>query len=68
MQDVGITVGELMSESGEIPHLFFFLIGVQLVYSVVLASALQQSESAIHIHLPTLFWISFPFKSLQSTE
>ena len=37
----------------------FFLklifIGVQLIYNVVLVSALQQSESVIHIHISTLF-------------
>ena len=46
----------------------FFLIGVQLLYSVVLVSAIQQSESAVHIHIPPPFWISFPFKSPESTE
>ena len=30
--------------------------------------AIQQSESVIHIHIATLFYISFPFMSLQSTE
>ena len=52
---------------------YFFLfclvfIGVQLPYSVVLVSTVQQSESAICIHVPPLFWISFPFRSPQSTE
>ena len=43
-------------------------IRVQLLYSVVLVSAVQQSESAILIHVSPLFWISFPFRSPQSTE
>ena len=30
-------------------------IGVSLIYNVVLASDVQQSESAIHIHISTLF-------------
>ena len=36
-------------------------VGVDLLYSVVLVSALQQSESAIHIHISPL-WSSFPFR------
>ena len=49
---------------------FFFLIftEVWLLYNVVLVSAVQQSESAIRIHISPLFWISFPFRSPQSTE
>ena len=30
--------------------------------------AVQQSESVIHMHISTLFQISFPFRSPQSTE
>ena len=41
----------------------FFLIDVQLLYNVVLVSAVQRSESAICIHIPLLVWISFPFRS-----
>ena len=50
--------------------LLFLLIfiGVQLLYNVVLVSAVQPSESVIHIHISPLFWISFPFRSPQSTE
>ena len=48
-------------------YLFFF-IGVQLFYNVVLVSTVQQSESAMCIHISPLFWISFPFRSLQITE
>ena len=41
-------------------------IGVELLYTVVLASDAQQYESVTHTH--SLFWISFPFRSPQSTE
>ena len=34
---------------------FFFLIGVYLICNVVLVSGVEQSESVIHIHMPTLF-------------
>ena len=34
----------------------------------MLVSTVQQSESAIHIHISPLFWISFPLRSPQSTE
>ena len=34
----------------------------------MLFSAVQQSESAVCIHISSLFWISLPFRSLQSTE
>ena len=50
---------------------FFFkliFIGIQLIYNVVLVSAVQQSESVIHIHISTLFKILFPYRSLQSIE
>ena len=43
-------------------------IGVELFGNVVLVSIVQQSESAICIHIPPLFCISFPFRSPQSTE
>ena len=36
---------------------------VQLIYNVVLVSGAQQSESAIHIHICTLFQILFPCRS-----
>ena len=38
-----------------------------LLYNV-LVSSVQQSESIIFIHIPPLFWISFPFRSPQRTE
>ena len=45
-----------------------FFIGVQLLYNIVLVSTVQQSESAIHIHISPLLWISFSFNSPQSIE
>ena len=47
---------------------FFFLIGVYLLYKVALVSTVQQSKSAICAHLSPLFCISFPFRSPPSTE
>ena len=41
---------------------------LELLYRVVLIAAIQQSESAEGIHGPPLFWISFPFRSWQSSE
>ena len=35
--------------------LYLIFIGIQLLYNVVLVSAVQQSESVIHIHISTLF-------------
>ena len=49
-------------------YLKLIFIGVELLYNVVLVSAVQQSESAISIHLSPLVWISFPFRSPQRTE
>ena len=37
-------------------------------FTMLLVSALQQRESAIHIRISPHFWISFPFRSPQSTE
>ena len=51
---------------------FYFLIfiGVQLIYNIVLVSAIQQSESVlyIYIHLFPPFQIDFPDRSLQSQQ
>ena len=47
---------EPKAERGRINH--FFKIGLQLPSNVVLLSAVQQSESAICIHISTLFKIS----------
>ena len=60
-------------------HLFIFqvlfqlylkktLFGMWLLYNVVLVSTVQQTESAVLTRVSPLFWISFPFGSLQSTE
>ena len=43
-------------------------IGIQLLYTAVSVSTVQQSESAVHIHISPIFWISFPFRSPQSIE
>ena len=34
---------------------FKIFIGVQLIYNVVLVSGVQQSDSVMHIHIPTPF-------------
>ena len=48
------------------PPFFFTIIGIYLLYSVVLVSVVQHSESAVCIHISSLFsWISFPFRSPQ---
>ena len=39
-----------------------------MLYNVLLVSALQQSKSAICLHISLLFWIFFPFRSVQSIE
>ena len=39
-----------------------------MLYNVVLVSAVQQSESAIHIHVSILFQILFPFRLLLNIE
>ena len=44
------------------------VIGLQLIYSAMLVSCVLQTESFIHIHIVTLFWIIFPYKSFQSIE
>ena len=49
-------------------QVIIFFTEVQLIYNVVLVSAVQKRESAIHIHISPLFWISFPFRSPQSIE
>ena len=63
----------LPCEFHDVITLFYFIfklifIGVWLLYNIVSISAVQQSESAIRIHIYTLFWISFPFRSSQSIE
>ena len=39
-----------------------------MFYNVVLVSVVQQSVSAAHIRVSPLFWISFTFRSLKSSE
>ena len=34
---------------------FFFFLGVWLIYNIVLVSAVQHSESVMHVHISTLF-------------
>ena len=71
-----LNITELYSEMVKkvnVIYIFFLFLkliftGVQLLFNVVLISAVQQSESAIHIHISPLFWISSPFRSAQSTE
>ena len=41
---------------------------VELIYNVVLISALNLSHSVIHIHIPVLFKSLFPYRPLRSTE
>ena len=47
------------------PPIFF---GMHLVYNVVLVSTIQQSESAVCIHISPLFWIYCLYRSPQSAE
>ena len=49
-------------------YLFIYFIGLQLLYNVVLVSTVQQSELAVCVHITPLFWLSFLFRSPQSTE
>ena len=42
------------------------LTGVYLIYNIVLVDAVHQSES--HTHIPILFQILFPYRSLESIE
>ena len=47
---------------------FLIFIGVELIYNGVLISAIQESESVIHIHISILFQILFLFRLLQTIE
>lgn len=40
--------------------IYFVFIGVELLYSVVLVSPVQQCESALCTHVSPPFWVSFP--------
>ena len=46
----------------------FFFTGLQLIYNVVLVSAVLQSESVIHIHISTLFQILFPYRPVHNVK
>ena len=39
-----------------------------MINNVVLVSGVEQSDSVIHIHVPILFQILFPFRLLQNIE
>ena len=41
---------------------------VQMLYSVVLISAIKQSEVSVHMHISPLFWSSFSFRSPQNIK
>ena len=43
-----------------IANSLFFFIGIYLLYNIILVSAVQQSESAICIHICPPSWISLP--------
>ena len=43
-------------------------IRIQLLYNIAYISIVQQSESLYKYTYPPLLWISFPFRSPQSTE
>ena len=41
---------------------------LESLYDLVPLSTVQQSESAVHVHMSPLFWNSFPFRSPQSIK
>ena len=47
---------------------FLFYAGVELIYSVVLVSGVQQSDPVVHIHTVILLQILFPCSLLQNTK
>ena len=54
-------------------NIAFYLFPLDFYWRIVdlqccVVSDVQQSESIIHIHTPTLFKILFPYRSLQSIE
>ena len=48
--------------------IYLFSIGVQLLYTAMSISAVQQNETVMHLNISPLFWISFPFRSPHSNE
>ena len=65
---VGINNCHSRGERSGLTFIFLIFFGVQLLYNVVLISAVQQSESVIRIHISPLFWVYCLFRSPQSTE
>ena len=45
---------------------FFFLIEVQLIYSIVLISSTQQSDSVIHTYVSVFFQMLSPYRLFQT--
>ena len=39
---------------------FIFYVEVKLIYNVVIISAIQKSDSVVHVHASVLFQILFP--------
>ena len=52
---VGINNCHSRGERSGLTFIFLIFFGVQLLYNVVLISAVQQSESVIRIHVSTVF-------------
>ena len=51
----------------KLPVFVLIFIGVKWLYTVMLASTIRQSESAVCVYTSPVFWISFPFRSPLST-
>ena len=53
-------------------HILFkkkkFFICRSLIYNAVLASGVGQSDSVTHVHIFTLFYILFPYRSSKNIE
>ena len=61
-QGEGQKVSHVMSSN----FLKLVFIGVELLYNAVLVFALEQSDSALWIHISPCFWTSCPLRSLQN--
>ena len=48
--------------------LFLFYIGVQLIYTIVLASGVRQSDSLIHTHVSILFQVLSPYRPIENIK
>ena len=64
---LGIQIG-IIYDRFIISILCYFFIGVYLLFTALSLSAVQQSKSAMHMHISPLFWISFPLRLPQKTE